>query len=285
MQPTLFSRFLGCLGLSLVWGRTPNPKSLLAQWHTYWPAGVRITSPHRDLAVDQWPHWVVLALWEHDCPSTFQKQLAYAEADWSWGLAVWQNLLSLILRNRLESQHLVCLYQSSNSPLLPDFAPAWAGVWLTAIAQLWILRPSLQHLRTEFQQRLPVFLPSNSPLIDLGLALYLWGNTPWHPCLIQGRARKTLSPPFLLWSGALTGAYLGSWALEYALRQPEVRDTMETSPREFYQALEVFSQHFYQVWQGALTPPQPRMGRGFPLTAASAVIQARSGLELISQCE
>jgi hypothetical protein len=198
---------------------------------------------------------------------------------------VWQNLLSLILRNRLESQHLAYLCQNPDSLLLPDFAPAWAGVWLTAIAQLWILRPALQHLRTEFQRRLPAYLPISSPLIDLGLALYLWGDTPQHPYLIQGRGRKILSPPFLLWSGALTGAYLGSWALEYALRQPEVRDTMATSPREFYQALEVFSQHFYQVWQGALTPAQPSMGRGFPLTAASAVIQARSGLKLISQCE
>jgi hypothetical protein len=285
MQPTLYSRFLGCLGLSLVWGRTSSPEILLATWQDDWPAGVRITNPHRHLAVDQWPHWVILALWEHDCPSIFQNQLAQAEADWSWGLAVWQNLLSLILRNRLESQHLADLFQSSDSSLLPDFAPAWAGVWLAAIAQLWTLRPSLQHLKTEFQQRLPVSLPSHSPLIDLGLALYLWGDTPQHPYLIQGRARKILSPPFWLWSGALTGAYLGSQALEYALRQPEVRDTMETTPRKFYQALEIFSQHFYQVWQGALTPARPRMGRGLPLTAASAVIQARSGLKLISQCE
>lgn len=248
---------------ALLWGEIPEAEILLGQISHAWAPGFALTEAPWASLKNPEVRELLWALWFLDSPAEYRRRLNL-DSLFQQGLAVWQSLLAALLTRRRSPESLGDWFVDPQSPLIFSPSSPWLSLWLKEIAALWQSRPPLQQVRAALENRLPPELPPE--LIDLGLALYLWGDTPRDYRLSQGRARRLLSPCFAFYCGALTGAVIG----------PE----NAFSPLD--SALEAFTLDFYNRWRGALQFPLE--SGAVPLTGAGGSIQARPRLKLIS-CE
>ncbi|MBJ7899326.1 MAG: hypothetical protein GC158_05230 [Cyanobacteria bacterium RI_101] len=253
----------GALQRALLWGEVPEAAALLSQISQAWEPGLAFLDAPWESLENPEVRELLWALWFVDVPAEYRRRLNL-DHPFQQGLAVWQSLLAALLTRRRSPVSLQDWFCDPQSPLIfPPLSPRLSR-WLQEIGALWRSRPPLQQVRATLESRLP---PDIAPeLIDLGLALYLWGDAPQDDRLIEGRARRLLSPRFAFHCGALTGAFFGP----------------QTSNSPLDSALGEFALGFYGLWRGALAAPT---GLGaVPLTGATGSIQGRPRLKLIS-CE
>ncbi|MFN5514796.1 MAG: hypothetical protein ACK5CA_08615 [Cyanobacteriota bacterium] len=260
---SLLCSLQGALQRALLWGEVPEAEKLLSQISQAWAPGTELVAAPWELLANPELRELIWALWLLDAPAEYQRRLTL-DQPFQQGLGVWQSLLAALLSRRRSPASLQDWFFDPQSPLIFLPQSAWLPLWLEKIGALWQSRPPLQQVREILERDLG---PDMAPeLIDLGLALYLWGDTPRCDRVIQGRARRLLPPRFAFYCGALTGAVFGP----------------QTSDSSLDSALGAFTLDFYNRWRGALSISAEL--EPVSLVGAGGSIQARPRLKLIS-CE
>lgn len=211
-----------------------------------------------------------LALFRHEYPQAFQDQLTLLkEADYlteeeKGAIAVWFRVLSLILREEFEGD-----WQTGKTE-------DWEEIVVKAIAERWPLAEVVHSLKNESKLTQGV-----------ALGLYSWLDTPAHFALSWQRSLLTGNPLAVFFASSLSGAYNGlnsipaNWLQTLTTTQNVLGNA---SDNEIDNAIngDRLSQTLYRKWLGALTSQKSSFVTAI---AAHQVMQRRSSLKLVSQCE
>ncbi|MEB3160145.1 MAG: hypothetical protein VKL20_01655 [Synechocystis sp.] len=299
MPVSLFSRFQGCLLLTLLAGQeegtgqdtTIPPR--LESWSTIFhscpypgslPAMVWQGEDLQWQSIVDFSHWlVVLALWHHENPSGFSTDLgrsaikfthqfpdyALSSLDQAW-LQIWQRLLTLILSERFTLTQLPDLWRS---PYLLDSLGLTDPIAQSCQRDLTAIATALENYQAS---PFPSAAPNQFALAHtIPQAIYHWAITPTQPRLSLLRAQTLPNSPWgLPFTAALSGAYNGKTIVKQALQTPQFSQTPLMS------LIRRFAHHHYRHWLSGLSAPSNVLALA---GAAPLVMQRRSGLKLVSQ--